>query len=98
MGSLPNIAAQQNLHQASVGSHNSGCCCVTTTNLFQNTPSLVQLIGETLVIFVVMAAMLLILGLASEDRMIAARLYQWANSLYTRQRGAFTRFITAKLP
>jgi O-antigen/teichoic acid export membrane protein len=69
-----------------------------TAYLVQNRPGLVQLISETLVVFVVMGAVLLVMKLAPEDQMVAAKLYRWTSSLYTRQWGLFTRFITAKLP
>ncbi len=76
----------------------AGGAALITANLLQNAPSLLQLASEALVVFVVMAAGLLAMGLAPEDQMIAAKLYRWTTSLSTRQWGIFTRFITAKLP
>ena len=45
-----------------------------------------------------MAAMLLILGLASEDWYDSSPVVSMGKFTIYRQRGAFTRFITVKLP
>jgi O-antigen/teichoic acid export membrane protein len=69
-----------------------------TARLFDQSVPLVLLIGESVIIFLVMAAILLLLGLAPEDRLIADQLFQRVNSIYIRKRGVFTRYLMAKLP
>ena len=71
---------------------------LVTARLFDQSVPLVLVIGQAAIISLVMGGTLLLLGLEPEDRLIADRLLQRVNSIYVRQRGLFTRYLTAKLP
>jgi O-antigen/teichoic acid export membrane protein len=71
---------------------------MVTARLFNPNVPLVLIVGEAIIIFLVMGATLLLLGLAPEDRLIADQFFQRVNSIYVRKRGVFTRYLMAKLP